>query len=102
MDYHLNDKDLKSDIVAKDLEEKKKYCLDIYHLNIFTKKGMEKYIFKYSRDSFHLRLHCDLIAYDKKKYQELVNEEKYQWIFEELLDIINPPFSRSKYEVKLT
>ena len=85
------------------------YYRDKYKPDIFTKKGMEEYIFTQSNQSIILHNHCNLIPgnfeesdkkynkYDKMKYQKLINSKKYQWIFEELLDIINPPFSRSKY-----
>jgi DNA-binding transcriptional ArsR family regulator len=76
--------------------------LEAHYPNIFTKKGMEDYIFNQSKESIVLHKYCNLIASDKEKYQELVKEEKYQWIFEELVKIVNPPFSRNKYKVKLT
>ena len=62
---------------------------------------MEEYIFTQSKESIGLGLHCDLIASDKEKYQELVKEEKYQWIFEELANLVNPLFFRRIYNVKL-
>ena len=116
IEYHFKNTDLDWEMVVRDLKQKQEYYLDKYHLDIFTKKGMEEYIFTQSNQSITLHNHCKLIAgdfkesdndrkydkYDKKKYQKLVNTKKYQWIFEELLDIINPPFPRSKYKVKLT
>jgi hypothetical protein len=58
--------------------------------------------FNQSKDSIALHKYCNLIASYKEKYQELIKEEKYEWILQELVKIINPPFSRSKYKVKLT
>lgn len=116
IEYHFKNRELDKEMIDRDLNTKKTYYLDTYQIDIFTKKGMEDYIFTKSNQSITLHNHCKLIAgdfkdsdndkkydeYDKEKYQKLVNTKKYQWIFEELLDIINPPFSRSKYEVKLT
>jgi len=114
IEYHFKDTVLDKEIIDRDLKDKEAYFRDTYKLDIFTKKGMEEYIFKQSNQSIILHDHCNLIAgnfeesdkkynkYDKEKYQKLINTKKYQWIFEELLDIINPPFSRSKYQVKLT
>jgi hypothetical protein len=118
-EYHFKSLDLDKKMVDIDrnLEEMEAYYRDTYSLDIFTKrKGMEEYIFTHSNQSITLHNHCKLIAgdfkesdndkkynkYDKEKYQKLVNTKKYQWIFEELTDLVNPPFSRSKYKVKLT
>ena len=109
IEYHFKNLDKeKVDRIVKYKEE--------YYPNIFTKNGMIDFIFTHSSENTILQNHCKLIAgdyedeksdkkynkSDKKKYQKLINTKKYQWIFEDLLDIINPPFSRSKYQVKLT
>jgi hypothetical protein len=117
-EYHFKALDLDKKMVdiERVLEETEAFYRDKYHIDIFTKKGMEEYIFKHSRESITLHNHCKLIAgefkesdndkkyhkYDRMKYQKLVNTKKYQWVFEELADLVNPPFSRSKYKVKLT
>ena len=102
IEYHFKGTDLDKEMIDRSLKNMEAYYQDKYHLHIFTQKGMEKYIFTQSNESITLHNHCTLIASDKEKYQELIKEEKYQWIFEELADLINPPFSRNKYKVKLT
>jgi hypothetical protein len=108
IEYHFKNLDKeKVDRIVKYKEE--------YYPNIFTKNGMIDFIFIHSSENTILQNHCKLIAGDyedeksnkkynkddKMKYQKLINSKKYQWIFEELEDIINPVFSKNKYEVQL-
>jgi hypothetical protein len=112
IEYRFKDTILDKKMIDRDLEDREAYYREKYHLDIFTQKGMEEYIFTQSNESIILNNHCNLIAgnfedpkkYNKydEKYQKLINTKKYQWIMEELLNIINPPFSRRRYQVKLT
>ena len=69
-------------------------------LEIFTKNGMEKKIFNYSNTMNLIKTDCQTIAKDIK-IQHLIEGKKYEWILEDLTNIINPTFSRNLFQVKL-
>lgn len=67
---------------------------------IFTKNGMKKKIFHYSNRMSLIKTDCQTIAKDIK-IQHMIEEKKYEWIMEDLINIINPIFSRNLFQVKL-
>ena len=88
-------KNLNKKIIDKNIEVK-----ELHKPKFFTEKEMKKEIFTRSNEMIFLQDLCKIIA-SNKKLQELINSKKYEWILKELTNIINPDFSRSKYEVKL-
>jgi hypothetical protein len=86
IEYHFKNRELDKEMINRDLNTKKRYYLETFQIDIFTKKGMKDYIFTKSNQSITLHNHCKLIAgdfkdtdddkkydkYDKEKYQKLL------------------------------
>ena len=49
----------------------------------------------------YIKIDCQTIETDNK-IQKLITDKKYEWIIEKLPEIINPEFSRSLFQVKLS
>lgn len=70
----------------------------------FVKKEIKKRMFETSRTGSIVSIRVDSLhnITNNEKIQKLIQEGKYKWIIEYLIDIINPEFSRSYFNVKLS
>ena len=89
--------DIDRDLVNKIIQEKEKS-----NPNYFTKNELKKRMFHSSSEFIsYIKIDCQTIETDNK-IQKLITDKKYEWIIEKLPEIINPEFSRSLFQVKLS
>ena len=65
---------------------------------IFSRKGMEKNILFNSNSILLLKEQCKYIN-SNKKFLKLIQEKKYEFITDELVNLVNPPFSKKIYNI---